>query len=64
MVRVPRIPRGGIGDILFCGVCGKDVEEFTPEIADTNRETGEGIFVIKCHGETWRASTTRGKLDP
>lgn len=62
MIKVPRIPRREVpDDILYCERCGKAVEEFTPEQPDSH--PGEAIVTVRCHGETWRMSNLRGRLD-
>jgi hypothetical protein len=55
-----------------CIKCGRRVDSFrieTPAVKEGPRyqdkfvNTGEVIFTVECHGETWRASNWRGLID-
>lgn len=58
---------------VHCEKCGRQVDEWTinwvivrqphPSGYVEARQTGEVIVTVKCHGETWRISNRRGKLD-
>jgi predicted oxidoreductase len=58
--------------LIHCDKCGRAVDTYHIEWGTTVKEgrpyakrvhTGEVIMTITCHGETWRASNKRGRLD-